>query len=90
MTKKDTLITQSKLEKLASEIIDIKNIVQLQNDLLNFVPDPKKLNQTQTFINYYALHKATGNLYEVNQTIMDKLDSVAVELFGDDEGGKYD
>ena len=55
--------------------------LQLQNDFINQIPAPDKIDPAELGIRYAYLYKSLDNLFELNHHLIDDTDSVAAYLY---------
>ena len=69
--------------ELANSLSMIKRILELQNDLYDFVPS--RADHGNVIVNYTFLNRALSNIHDLNQDINEQLEYVINELYEDDE-----
>lgn len=77
LTKLNVFEAQQRAETLSKVI----HIIKLQNDLINHIPNPKKLSDKEVYANYHYLSVALDNIFELNQHLNDDIDKVAAYLY---------
>lgn len=75
------IMTKKEIEELATRTSTIMHTIKLQNDLYNFVPSPRKINEGEVLINYKYLNDALGNVFELNQSLENELDDITAKLY---------
>ena len=64
--------------------------LSLQNDFINQIPEPNKISKDELLLRYSYLYKAFDNLFELNQHLMDDIDSAVGCLYDIAEEAKTD
>lgn len=83
MNKDNLKINKVKeMNQLANEIGDVMEVIQLINDLINFMPNRQSPEVKVDPLFYYKLtREAIGNVHQVSQGIYKDLDNIAVKLY---------
>lgn len=55
--------------------------LQLQNDFINQIPAPDKVDPAELGLRYAYLYKTLGNLFELNHHLIGDTDNAAVFLY---------
>lgn len=55
--------------------------LQLQNDFINQIPAPDKVDPAELGIRYAHLYKALDNLFELNHHLIDDTDNATAYLY---------
>lgn len=80
MTKtNEILISNERLVKLGEQLNEVLHEVEMQNHVINFVPNPGTIGENALFY-YNSVHQALGTFYESNQKTMKTLDRIAFIL----------
>lgn len=69
------------VKKHAESLSRTLRTLSLQNDFINQIPAPDKISKDELLFRYSYLYKALDNLFELNQHLMDDIDSAAGYLY---------
>lgn len=69
------------IREIGNKLILVKQIIQLQNDLINHVPSPKTLKKEQVIIQFVELYSATDNIFNLNQDLNAILEKAGTDLY---------
>lgn len=80
MTKTNEIIlSNERLVKLGDQLNEVLHEIEMQNHVINFIPNPSKIGDNALFY-YNSVHQALGTFYETNQKTMETLDRIAFIL----------
>ena len=80
MTKTNEIIlSNERLAKLGDQLNEVLHEIEMQNHVINFVPNPSKVKDDALFY-YNSVYQALDTFYETNQKNIEKLDNIAFIL----------
>lgn len=80
MTKtNEVLLSEKRLSEIGEQLIDILHDIEMQNHVINFIPNVKDAEEELLF-NYSYVYKALDTFYESNQRNTKKLDDISFIL----------
>lgn len=80
MTKTNEIIlSNERLVKLGDQLNEVLHEIEMQNHVINFVPNPSIVGENALFY-YNSVHQALETFYETNQKTMETLDRVSFIL----------
>ena len=82
MKKQNEVITVKQLKQLAFDTGDVMEIIELINNLFDYMPSVKepKVQKDPLFF-YGTTQKSLNNVFEINQGLCQKLDGIASKLY---------
>ena len=79
---KTATVTPEKMQRLAEEIGDVREAIDLVTDLINFIPNVKSEQVQSSPLFYYGKAKESlNNVFHANQGLTKRLDDIAGELY---------
>lgn len=69
------------LTKTGNELILVKQIIQMQTDLINRIPSPKQLTREEVIIQFMTIYQETKNIFELNQDLTKILEEAGTKLY---------
>jgi len=79
---KTATVTPDKVQQLAEEVMNVREVLDLITDLINFIPSVKSEQVQSNSLFYYGKVKETlNNVFHANQGLTRKLDDIAGELY---------
>lgn len=79
--KNNNGLNATDIREIGNKLILVKQIIQLQNDLINHVPSPKTLKKEQVIIQFVELYSATDNIFNLNQDLNAILEKAGTDLY---------
>lgn len=79
--KNNNGLNATDIREIGNKLILVKQIIQLQNDLINHVPSPKTLKKEQVIIHFVELYSATDNIFNLNQDLNAILEKAGTDLY---------
>jgi len=73
-------ISPEQIKEAANRLSTAIRIVELQTNLINFVPSVRRVSKEEMLLNYTYLDKALTNIHELNQDLVSDMDNIAVML----------
>lgn len=79
---KTATVTPEKMQRLAEEIGDVREVIDLVTDLINFIPNVKSEQVQSNPLFYYGkVKESLNNVFHANQGLTKRLDDIAGELY---------
>lgn len=78
MTK--VTVNKEAIQTVANDLVKLHRIMQMQNDLINFVPKQDGMSESDLYLKYHAVYKALDNIYELNSGLISDLDQHIIAL----------
>lgn len=79
--KNNNELNPTAIREIGNELILVKQIIQLQNDLINHVPSPSTLSKEQVIMHFVELYGATENIFNLNQDLNKILEKAGTDLY---------
>lgn len=79
--KNSNQLNSKDIRNIGNQMILVKQILQLQTDLINHVPNPSTLTKEQVIMHFVELYKATENIFHLNQDLMEILEKTGTDLY---------
>lgn len=79
--KNKNVLNPKDIREIGNKLILVKQIIQLQNDLFNHIPDPKTLSKEQVIMQFMELYSATYNMFNLNQDLNAILEKSGTDLY---------
>jgi len=75
------IMTKEQAEALAMRTSTVMRNLRLQNNLYDFLPDPKRASKDDVLMAYKRLYEALDNVFDINQGLESELDDIALALY---------
>lgn len=75
-----TVLTVDELKKMGDLLADTRELIELYNHALNFVPRVESLKEGEIVVNYHSLYELTRTMFYKNQQIMRDINDVSYAL----------
>lgn len=79
--KNSNQLNSKDIRNIGNQMILVKQILQLQTDLINHVPNPSTLTKEQVIMHFVELYKATENIFHLNQDLNAILEKAGTDLY---------
>ena len=85
-------MTKEQAHDLAGRTSTVMRNLRLQNNLYDFLPNPKRATKDDVLLAYKRLYEALDNVFDINQGLESELDEIASALYdlGDELEQKND
>lgn len=79
--KNNNELNPTAIREIGNKLILVKQIIQLQTDLINHVPSPSTLSKEQVIMHFVELYGATENIFNLNQDLNKILEKAGTDLY---------
>lgn len=69
------------LRKIGNQLILVKQIIQLQTDLINRIPGPERLSKQEVIVQFMTIYSETNNIFDLNQDLTKILEEAGSGLY---------
>lgn len=73
------ILSNERITKLGEQLSEILHELEMQNHVINFIPNPRKVKDDSLFY-YNSVYQALETFYETNQNNIKKIDAIAFIL----------
>lgn len=75
-------LTEKEILALAESTVQVKSTIELVNNIINFTKPPRDENvKRDPYLSYNVLYSALQDIYESNNHLISKLDSIGFKLY---------
>lgn len=75
------IMTKDQAHELAGRTSTVMRNLRLQNNLYDFLPNPKQASKDDVLMAYSRLYEALDNVFDINQGLESELDDIATALY---------